>query len=129
MENKVDELLDKISAHVKEMAKTETVLGEEFTLGDYTCKPVIRVGVGFGSAGGEGEHPKQKGSGTGQGAAAGVGISPVGFLISKGDEITFLSAEKNRGIGAVLEKVPDIIEKFKDGKDKKEEEKSEKKTK
>lgn len=120
MENKVDALLDKVSSHVKELTKTETIIGEEFKMGEYTCKPVIRVGVGFGSAGGEGEHPKHKGSGTGQGAAAGVGISPVGFIVSKGDEIQFLQAEKSKGIGAILEKVPDLIEKVKEVKDEKE---------
>lgn len=126
MENKVDALLDNISSHVRELTKTETIIGEEFKMGEFTCKPVIRVGVGFGSAGGEGNHPKHKGSGTGQGAAAGVGISPVGFIISKGDEIHFLQAEKSKGIGAVLEKVPDLIEKIKEVKDEKEEKSSKK---
>lgn len=127
MENKIDELLDKISEHVKEMTKTETIIGEEFKIGEFTCKPVIRVGVGFGSAGGEGDHPKQKGSGTGQGAGAGIGISPVGFLVTKGGNIHFLQAEKNKGLGAAIEKMPDLIEKFMEMKNKKEEEKESKK--
>ena len=38
MENKVEELLDKISGHLKEMTKTETIIGEEFTMGEYLCK-------------------------------------------------------------------------------------------
>lgn len=129
MENNVNALLDNISSHVKEMTKTETVIGDEFKIGEYTCKPVIRVGVGFGSAGGEGDHPKQKATGAGQGAAAGLGIAPVGFLVSKGDEIHFLQAEKSKGIGAILEKVPDLIDKFKENKDTKTEEKKEKKAK
>ncbi|MBA7511574.1 hypothetical protein ES705_03570 [subsurface metagenome] len=128
MENKVDVLLDKISEHVKEMTKTETIIGDEFKIGEYTCKPVIRIGVGFGSAGGVGDHPKGKGTGTGGGAGAGVGISPVGFLATKGDEIVFIQAEKNKGLGAVIEKVPDIVEKIMEMKNKKEE-KEEKETK
>ena len=77
MEINVEELLNKVSEQVKSFAKTDLVIGEEFKMGEFTCKPVIRVGVGFGSAGGEGDHPKHKGSGTGQGAAAGVGISKL----------------------------------------------------
>jgi uncharacterized spore protein YtfJ len=125
MENNLNELLDKISAHVKDMTKTETIIGEEFRIGEYACKPVIRIGVGFGSARGEGDKPKHKGSGTGQGAGAGIGISPVGFLIARGDEIQFLQAEKNKGLGAAFEKVPDLIEKVMEMKDKKEEGKKE----
>jgi uncharacterized spore protein YtfJ len=128
MENNVDTLLDKISEHVREMTKTETILGDEFQLGAYTCKPVIRIGVGFGSAGGSGDHPKGKGTGTGNGAGAGVGVTPVGFLVAKDDEINFISADKSKGLSALLEKMPEVVEKvmeMKDHKGQKEESKKE----
>jgi uncharacterized spore protein YtfJ len=127
MENNVDTLLDKISEHVREMTKTETVLGDEFQLGAYTCKPVIRIGVGFGSAGGSGDHPKGKGTGTGNGAGAGVGVTPVGFLVAKDDEIQFVSADKNKGLSAIFEKVPDVVEKVMEMKEKKEQQEDSKK--
>lgn len=127
MENNIDALLDKISEHVREMTKTETVLGDEFQLGGYTCKPVIRIGVGFGSAGGSGDHPKGKGTGSGTGAGAGVGVTPVGFLVAKDDEIQFISADKNKGLSAVFEKVPDVIEKVMEMKEKKEQQEDSKK--
>ncbi len=44
MEVKIEDLLDKVSGHVKDLSGTKTVLGEEFTLGDYTCRPVIKGG-------------------------------------------------------------------------------------
>lgn len=128
MENNVDNLLDKISEHVREMTKTETVLGDEFQLGAYTCKPVIRIGVGFGSAGGSGDHPKGKGTGTGNGAGAGVGVTPVGFLVAKDDEIQFISADKNKGLSAIFEKVPDVVEKVMEMKEKKDQEDTKKNT-
>lgn len=134
METKVDELLDKISEHVKEMVKTETVIGEEFTIGEYTCKPVIRVGMGFGSGAGTGDDEKSKSKGSGGGAGAGIGISPVGFLVTKGEEISFIPTGSKSGLSAMLEKIPDVIEKVaemktdKQGdKNKKEEKKEEKK--
>jgi uncharacterized spore protein YtfJ len=43
MEIKVDELLDKVSGHVKDLSNTKTVLGEEFSLGEFTIRPVIKV--------------------------------------------------------------------------------------
>jgi uncharacterized spore protein YtfJ len=131
MDIKVDELLDKVSEHVKNIASTDTILGEEFTLGAYTCRPVIKVGTGFGSGTGTGEDPKGKGSGTGGGAAAGIGVTPVGFLVAKGDEISFVPSDRKAGLSTLLEKVPDLVEKVAEMKDKKDkkEEKEEKKEK
>ena len=128
MDIKVDELLDKVSGHVKSIANTDTILGEEFTLGEYTCRPVIKVGTGFGSGTGTGEDPKGKGSGSGGGAAAGIGVTPVGFLVAKGSEISFVPSGLKAGLSSLLEKVPDLVEKVVDMKNKKEgkEEKEEK---
>ena len=60
MEVNIEDLLDKVSEHVKTIASTETILGEEFKLGEYTCRPVIKVGTGFGSGAGVGDDPKGK---------------------------------------------------------------------
>ncbi len=126
MDIKVDELLDKVSGHVKSIANTDTILGEEFTLGEYTCR-----GTGFGSGTGTGEDPKGKGSGTGGGAAAGIGVTPVGFLVAKGGEISFVPSGLKAGLSSLLEKVPDLVEKVVDMKNKQEgkEEKDKKKEK
>jgi uncharacterized spore protein YtfJ len=134
MENNVNELLDKITSHLKEMAKTDTIIGEEFTMGEYQCKPVIRVGTGFGTGSGTGDDPKGKGSGKGTGGGAGLGISPVGFLVSRKDEIAFISTEKKTGLSSLFDKMPEMMEKameFKQGKTEAEnkEEKKEKQTK
>ena len=120
MDIKVDELLDKVAEHVKNIANTDTILGEEFTLGEYTCRPVIKIGTGFGSGTGTGEDPKGKGSGTGGGAAAGIGVTPVGFLVARGDEISFVPSDRKTGLSSLLEKVPDLVEKVAEMKNKKE---------
>lgn len=130
MDFKIEELLDKVSEHVKTLASTETILGEEFKLGEFTCRPVIKVGTGFGSGAGTGNDPKGKGSGTGGGAGAGIGITPLGFLVTKGDEISFLPSDKKTALSALFEKVPDLVEKVAEMKNKeKEEEKGEEKSK
>ena len=87
------------------------MVGQQFDLGEFKCVPVIKVGMGFGSGGGEGTEAKTK-KGQGMGAGAGVGIEPIGFLVSKGEEISFLAAGKTSGLAAVFEKVPDLIEKI-----------------
>ncbi len=109
MELHFEELLGKITDFIKSEAKTETVVGEQFKLGEFTCVPVIKVGLGFGSGGAEGTESK-KGKGQGIGAGAGMGIEPIGFLVTKGEEISFIEAVKSHGLSAAFEKVPELIE-------------------
>lgn len=128
MDINIEALLDKVSDHVKSLASTETILGEEFTLGEFTCRPVIKVGTGFGSGAGTGKDPKSN-TGTGGGAGAGIGITPLGFLTTKGDEIYFIPSDKKTPLSSLIEQVPDLVEKVADMKnkgEKKEEKKEEK---
>ncbi|MDF0715395.1 spore germination protein GerW family protein [Muricauda sp. 334s03] len=116
-----EELLNKVTDFIKSEARTETIVGEPFELGEFKCVPVIKVGMGFGSGGGEGVEGKAK-KGEGAGAGAGIGIQPIGFLVTKGDEISFLEAGKTHGLAAAFEKVPDLIEKIVSERNKKDEE-------
>jgi len=119
MELHFEELLGKITDFIKSEAKTETVVGQQFDLGEFKCVPVIKVGMGFGSGGGEGTEAKGR-KGEGMGAGAGVGIEPIGFLVSREDEISFLPAGKTRGLAAAFEKVPDLIERITNNRSKQE---------
>ena len=120
MEMHFEELLEKITSFIKSEASTDTVMGDPFTLGEFECVPVIRVGIGFGSGGGGGNAPK-KGEGEGGGAGAGLGIEPIGFLVTKGDEISFLGVSKgSKGIAAAFEKIPDLVSKIMDKREEKE---------
>ena len=115
MEMHFDELIKNMTDFLKSEAKTETVIGEAFELGEFKCVPVIKVGMGFGSGGGEGVEAKTK-RGQGMGGGGGVGIEPVGFLVTRNDEISFLEAGKTHGLAAAFEKVPDLIERIYDKK-------------
>lgn len=121
MEIRVDELLDKVSGHVKKLASTETILGDEFKIGEYTCRPVIKVGTGFGSGAGSGDEPKSKCKGSGGGAAAGMSVVPLGFLVARGDELSFVAVDKKTALSSLIEKVPDLVEKVAEMKNKNEE--------
>ena len=120
MELHFEELLTRITDFMKTEAKTETVVGEPFELGAFKCVPVIKVGMGFGSGGGEGTEAKTR-KGEGLGAGAGMGIEPIGFLVTKGEEISFLEAGKAHGLAAAFEKVPELIDKFWESRRKEEE--------
>ncbi len=120
MELHFEELLTRITDFMKTEAKTETVIGEPFELGEFKCVPVIKVGMGFGSGGGEGTEAKSR-KGEGLGAGAGMGIEPLGFLVTKGEEISFLEAGRPHGLAAAFEKVPELIDKYWESRKKEEE--------
>ena len=120
MEMQFEKMLEKVTEFIKSEVKTETVIGEAFQLGEFSCIPVIRAGMGFGSGGGEGADSKT-GHGEGGGAGGGLGIEPIGFLVSRGDQISFVPTKTNSGLAAAFEKVPDLLEKFLDKKAKSEE--------
>src|SRR5690349_8239926 len=90
MDMNFETMLQKLAEFIQQEVKTETVIGEPFQLGGFSCVPVIRVGVGFGSGGGKGDSVKT-GKGEGGGAGAGLGIDPIGFLVTKEGEISFIS--------------------------------------
>ena len=130
MDINIESLLDKVSDHVKSLASTETILGEEFALGEFTCRPVIKVGTGFGSGAGEGDEPKNKNKGGGGGAGAAIGVTPVGFLVAREDNIYFIPSDKKTPLSSLIDKVPDLVDKVADMRnkeDKKEDKKEEKK--
>jgi uncharacterized spore protein YtfJ len=111
MEMNFENLLQRLTEFIQQEVKTETVIGEAFKLGEFTCVPVVRVGIGFGSGGGSGDAPKT-GKGQGGGAGAGLGIDPIGFLVTKGENISFISTHQNKGLSSIFEKVPELIEKM-----------------
>ncbi|WP_420601111.1 GerW family sporulation protein [Flagellimonas sp.] len=111
MELHFEELLKQITDFIKSEANTDTVIGEQFELGEFKCVPVIKVGMGFGSGGGEGTEAKGK-KGEGMGAGAGVGIEPIGFLVTKEDKIFFVESGKTHGLSAAIEKVPEMVTKL-----------------
>src|SRR6185295_17930608 len=117
--NNLNEMLGKITEFLKSEAKTETIIGQQFKLGEFTCVPVMSLGIGFGGGGGEGKGNAKnqgEGEGTGAGGGAGMGMGPVGFLVTKGNQIQFIPTRSSKGLSAVFEKVPDLIEKFMDKK-------------
>jgi len=124
MDPNYSETLNKIIDDIKSLAKTETVIGEQFQLGEFICVPVIKIGLGFGTGVGGASEPK-RGQGSGGGGAGGIGISPIAFLVSKGDEISVLSLEKRKGLSAAFEKVPDLLGKFIESRTEKEDEEEE----
>jgi uncharacterized spore protein YtfJ len=106
----LDHLLATVTDFLKNEANSETVIGKPFQLGEYSCVPVIKIGLGFGYGTGEQKSKDQAASG-GVGGGAGVGIAPIGFLCSHGKDISFVPANNSK-LSSLFEKVPELIEKY-----------------
>ena len=111
MDTQIKELLHEVTHFMENEATTKTVIGEAFKLGEFDCIAVIRVGMGFGSGMGERNLPKHEHD-EGFGAGAGMGIDPLGFLVAKKDQSSFIPTKTHSGLSAAFEKAPELIEKF-----------------
>jgi len=112
MKANFDELIQRMSEFLKSEAKTETIVGKEFKLGEYSCVPVMSIGMGIGGGSGEGTDPAKKATGEGGGIGGGMGLAPVGFLVSRGDQIQFIASKGGGAMSAAFEKLPDLLGKF-----------------
>lgn len=112
MKTNINDIANKLTSFLKDEANTETIVGKEFKLGEFTCVPVMRLGMGLGYGGGEGKEGKRGNEGEGIGGAAGVGADPLGFLVTRGAEISFVPTHASKGLSKAFERMPDVLEKF-----------------
>jgi uncharacterized spore protein YtfJ len=103
-----EEVLKTLLDQLRTIAKTETVIGEQFTVADFTIIPVSQISLGFGAGGGAGKEGQ---AGEGGGGGGGARIQPIAFLVVKDGEISLLSISRGKGLSAALEKMPDLMEK------------------
>lgn len=122
--NKVSEILKDIVGELKDMASSQTVIGEPITVGEKTVIPVVKISVGFGAGGGQGEAP-EKGGGFAGGGGGAARIEPSAFIIMDAQRVQLLSAKPGK-LDALVDAVPGLFNKLKDMRDKMKKEKDEK---
>ncbi len=116
----VNEMVKNVLEQMRQIVKTETVVGQPIEAGNSTIIPVSKVSFGFGGGGGSGKSDK-KDSGDGSGMAGGANIEPVAFIVITDGKSQLLSLKEKGGItpGKVIDLIPEIIEQVKGFKDKK----------
>lgn len=120
----VNDMVKSLLEELKQIVRTETVIGQPIQAGDSTVIPVSKVMFGFG--GGGGTSPKEKKeSGSGTGIGGGASIEPLAFIVITDGKAQLLSVKEKGGItpGKVVDLLPEIIEQFKGFKSKKNKEK------
>ncbi|MCE1247071.1 MAG: GerW family sporulation protein [Firmicutes bacterium] len=90
------------------IAKTQTVIGERFTVGDLVIIPLIKVTMGFG-AGSGGECDSGKPMPSCSAGGGGISVQPAGFLVINGTEVQLLNVGKKSSLEYIFESMPDLI--------------------
>jgi uncharacterized spore protein YtfJ len=116
MSNNVVDILKGVVGELREIAKSETVIGEPVTVGDRTVIPVVKISVGFGAGGGQGEDEKAR-SGFGGGGGGGAKVEPFAFIIMDAEGVKLLPAGKGKW-ETIIDAVPGIARKISKLKDK-----------
>ena len=114
--NPISDMLQESMAKLRELADTDTIVGQPITTPDgVTLIPISRVSLGVGGGGsifGKKKDANPEGN-LGAGMGAGVTISPMAFLIVK-DGFTRLmpvAAPPMNTVDRVVEMAPDVIDK------------------
>ncbi|BFK86981.1 GerW family sporulation protein [Pseudoflavonifractor gallinarum] len=115
METKISDFMGQTMQKIKEMVDANTVIGTPIQADGVTIIPVSRISVGFASGGSEfaTKHQKPEGENAfGGGGGASVKVTPVSFLILKGDMVKLLPVDPPASNTAdrVVELVPELVD-------------------
>jgi sporulation protein YtfJ len=112
----IEGLMKTAMESIKEMIDVNTVVGAPVEVQDGVVIPISRVSFGFAAGGGEYEAGReaQGREGTdlpfGGGSGAGVAVSPVGFLVVKGDDIRLLPVDANVVVDRLVDAAPELMQ-------------------
>lgn len=104
------EIIGKLMEELRSVARTETILGQEIKVGEYSLIPVSRISLGLGAGGGQGSDNKKTGEGGGGGG--GVVVTPIAFIVSKGEDISFHAIKPGGFLDSFFEQLPSVAEKI-----------------
>ena len=114
--NPLNEVLQESMAKVREMADTNTIVGQPIQTPDgVTLIPISRVSFGFGGGGTAFGNKKEPAADPNLGTAmgAGVKVEPVSFLIIKDGTVRVLpvAVPAVTTVDRIVELVPDVVDK------------------
>ena len=112
----IDDLMSTTMQKLREIADVNTIVGKPIQAGNVTIIPISRLTVGFASGGSDFVSKNQKpeaDNSFGGGSGAGMNLSPVAFLIVKGDSVRLMPVAPPAAntVDRVVELVPEVIDK------------------
>ncbi len=116
MLERINEIHDTIGEKVKELARTETIIGKPMQVGETSIIPVVSIMAGWGAGIGVGKAAQEaEAEGGGGGGGGGVRITPVAFIVVKGTEVSLLTLREAR-LSKMAEIIPTVVEAIRGGK-------------
>ena len=120
MNHPLSEMLGDTMSKIREMIDVNTVVGEPITTPDgVTIVPVTKVSIGYGGGGSDfvtKNYPAGRDNAFGGGAGAGVTITPVAFLVIRGENVRMLPIAEpaSTSVDRLIELLPDLLDKADD---------------
>ena len=96
MNHPLNEMMTSSMAKIKDMIDVNTVIGDPITTPDgVTLIPITKVSVGYGG-----------------GAGAGVTITPMAFVVIRGESVRMIPIAEpaSTSVDRIVEMVPDILD-------------------
>ena len=117
MSHTLSNMIENTLAKVKEMISVNDVVGTPITTPEgVTIIPISKVSVGFGGGGSDfvSKNANKQENPFGGGVGGGVNVTPVDFIIIKGDSVRMMpvAAPANTTADRVVELVPDVLDKI-----------------
>lgn len=120
-------MMDSTMSKIREMIGANAIIGDPIKASEgVTILPISKVSFGF-AGGGSDFVPKNLGGSKdnpfGGGTGAGVTITPIAFLIVKGDNVRMMpiSMPADSAMDRLIEQLPDLLDKVSDFMDKRKE--------
>jgi len=111
----IQDLVKTVLKELREISKTQTVVGEPISLKEATVIPVSKVSLGFGIGGGEGSEKSNAYEGTG----GGIAIEPQAFIVVQKNKVELITLKKTGTVlGDVIDLVPKVMDRVKEMKNK-----------
>ena len=121
-EHPIEGLMDVTLEKIKSMVDSNTIIGNPINMPDGTLiLPVSKVSFGFASGGSDFPSKTSKQL-FGGGGGAGVSISPIAFLVVRGNSVRMLQlADTSNSVDRAIGMMPEMVDKEADlfGKSKK----------
>lgn len=121
-EHPIEGLMDVTLEKIKSMVDSNTIIGNPINMPDGTLiLPVSKVSFGFASGGSDFPSKTSKQM-FGGGGGAGVSISPIAFLVVRGNSVRMLQlADTSNSVDRAIGMMPEMVDKVADlfGKNKK----------
>ena len=113
-QNYLDELVNSSIQNIKDLAKTNTIIGEPIlSPSGSVIIPISKVSVGFVVGGGQyNSISKKQPYPMAGGSGGGITLAPIGFIVESKDGVKFVDTENKNAYQTAINLVNTLINKF-----------------